>query len=487
MSGTWRSHGLALLAAALLLLGLFHGDALDMARIWWTASTYNHCLLILPIVAWLVWQRWPELARIAPVPWWPGTVVILVGALVWLLGEAASVALLRHAGLVVMLQGLVPTLLGPAVAKGLLFPIAYLLFMVPVGEEMEPWLQTLTARIAILLLSLCGVPAHLDGVFITIANGWFEVAEACSGAKFLIAMAAYAVLVANVCFRAWTRRVLFVGAALALALLANGLRAGGTVLIAHHSDARSAVGFDHLVYGWIFFACVILLLMAASWRFFDRPAGTKWLGPANLSRARHPARLPMLALLVVPMLLAVRGWAMMSSAMAHLPAEPVLVPPAGWTQVAAPQGVPWRPHFAEADHMQLVHYADHEGRIVDLAIAVYAWQAEGREIVGYGQGAVPPGSVWAWTSARPAPAGGRAFRITGPGGVVREVVTHYRVGEVTTGSELRVKIETMKARLLGRPACAVALVASARDRAAIDALLRALRPLDQRLAAPCAA
>ena len=43
------------------------------------------------------------------------------------------------------------------------------------------------------LLHLVQVSARIDGVFITTPGGWFKVAEACSGAKFLIAMIALGV------------------------------------------------------------------------------------------------------------------------------------------------------------------------------------------------------------------------------------------------------------------------------------------------------
>ncbi|WP_430983747.1 archaeosortase/exosortase family protein, partial [Escherichia coli] len=74
---------------------------------------------------------------------------------------------------------------------------------------LEGPLQTATVAITMPLLHLFGVPAHVDGVLITIPNGYFEVAEACSGAKFVIAMIAYGVLVANVCFVSWRRRAVF--------------------------------------------------------------------------------------------------------------------------------------------------------------------------------------------------------------------------------------------------------------------------------------
>jgi len=43
-------------------------------------------------------------------------------------------------------------------------------------------------------------------VFIDTPAGLFEVAEACSGVKFLIAMTAFGVLASNVCFVGWKRR-----------------------------------------------------------------------------------------------------------------------------------------------------------------------------------------------------------------------------------------------------------------------------------------
>ncbi|MGL1269245.1 archaeosortase/exosortase family protein, partial [Vibrio parahaemolyticus] len=77
--------------------------------------------------------------------------------------------------------------LGPEVVAGLLFPLGYMLFLVPFGDEMIPFLQTITARLTMVLLALAHIPATLDGVFITTPAGYFEVAEACSGVKFLIA------------------------------------------------------------------------------------------------------------------------------------------------------------------------------------------------------------------------------------------------------------------------------------------------------------
>jgi len=55
----WRTHlaVLALVAAATLVL--FRRDVSDLVGLWTDDSTFNHCFLIGPLIAWLVWQRLP--------------------------------------------------------------------------------------------------------------------------------------------------------------------------------------------------------------------------------------------------------------------------------------------------------------------------------------------------------------------------------------------------------------------------------------------
>jgi exosortase A len=483
----WREHLLALVAAATAILLLFHRDAAHMAAIWWTSSTFNHVLLIPPVIAWMVWQRRPELARLTPAVWTPALAAVALGGAFWLLGEAAGLALARHAGLVLMLQGTIAACLGKAVARGLAFPLFYMVFLVPAGEEIVPLMQTVTAKISMVLLGWSGVPAHIEGVFITTPTGYFEVAEACAGVKFLIAMIAYGALVANICFRSWTRRAAFMAAAAVIPILANGIRAFGTIFIAEQSSLAFAEGFDHIFYGWIFFALVIALLMAVGWRFFDRNVGEPWFDPARLQRQGGPTGNPRrLAAAAVTIAAFPLVWlaAITAAGTEAVPRDIAFPEIRGWQRVGASGGRPWQPSFARADVIRIARYRDGAGREVDLAIAVFARQNEGRELVGFGQGAAGPDGGWSWTAASPAPANGTAERIASHG-VQREVVSFYRVGDILTGSAMEVKLETMKTRLLGGRQRAVGVLVSAQEpgsgasaRPAIDAFLAALGPID---------
>ncbi|MCI4589002.1 EpsI family protein [Sphingobium sp. BYY-5] len=462
----WRGHLIALGVVAFAILSLFFDDVWSMVSIWWNASTFGHCLFIPFLIAWLVQQRLGGLRQLQPVAWAPGLLWLGAGAFAWLLGAAAGVAMVRHGALVVMLQGATIALLGPAVARALLFPLFYAFFMVPFGEEIVPPLQLVTARLSMLLLDLSGVPAHMEGIFITTPTGYFEVAEACSGAKFLIAMTAYGALVCNVCFKSWPRRILFMTGALGLSVLANGVRAFATILVAHLTTVDAAVGFDHVVYGWVFFAIIMIVVMATAWPFFDRKPGDPWFDPHALQREGEgggPAGKVVggaLALVIAAPL-----WLAATAAAAD-PLPPMLSMPAinGWSRTDDRQAYPWKPRFDGADHFVTGRYRNGRGQVVDLAIASFARQDEGRELVGFGQGAADPDSAWVWSSPARAPSDARGEQITAPGPVVRHVVSFYIVGGgAPTGSRPAVKLATMKARLLGRDQRAIAILVSAEE------------------------
>ncbi|MBX9860985.1 MAG: exosortase A [Sphingomonas sp.] len=479
----WRRQGGILLGVTVLLLVLFGHDAADLARIWWTSTTFGHCLFIGPVVGWLVWQRRRELAALTPVGWAPGLAIVALGGLSWLVGDAAGVALARHLGLVTMVQGAVVTLLGPQVARGLLFPLLYAYFLVPFGEGLEGPLQQVTVAMTIPLLHLAGVPAQVDGVLITIPNGYFEVAEACSGAKFVIAMFAYGVLVANVCYVSWGRRAAFLAMALVVPVIANGLRAFGTIYAAHLTSVEAATGFDHIVYGWVFFGLVMAAVLAIGWRWFDRDPDAAWIDLARLPVPRRTIDPWLAGALVLTVAAAFPAWSSVATGRADtLPARIALPEVPDWHQVPSSTRAPWSPYYPGADHFLIGRYADAQGHQVDLAIAVYASQREGHEVIAFGVGPLREDDRWVRVSGLPPVAGGAAMRITAPGPVERVVVSWYRIGDTLTASPASVKLATLRVRLLGGRQAAIAVHVSAEEpdgEAAIARFLAALGPVER--------
>src|SRR5690606_27259514 len=166
LPSTWRGPLVRLATAWLALVLLTGRDWLAMADKWWNVSTYNHVLFVPPIVGWLVWNRRRELAELTPRAWWPGLMLVAGSLFLWLLGTLAGLNSASQLVAALALRSAVIALLGPRVAAGLVFPLAYMLFLVPFGDELVPTLQMVTADIVIWLTHASGIPAVIEGVFI---------------------------------------------------------------------------------------------------------------------------------------------------------------------------------------------------------------------------------------------------------------------------------------------------------------------------------
>ncbi len=274
LPAAWRAPLAALGLSLLALLGATAGSWGAMLDQWWNIDTYNHLMLVPFIIGWLVALKEDDLAAIAPQPFWPGLLGVAVALAMWWAGETQGINLVAQAGAVGAVQAAVVTLLGVRASIVLALPIAFAAFMVPFGDEIIPPLQDLTAQIAIALTHASGVAARIEGIHIHTPAGLFIVAEACAGVKFLIAMVTLGVLVCATRFTRWHKRAAFMAACIVIPVLANGVRAWATIYVAQFIGAEKATGFDHIVYGWVFFAIVIAVLLGAAWRFVDREPET---------------------------------------------------------------------------------------------------------------------------------------------------------------------------------------------------------------------
>lgn len=491
-ASSWHRALLQLALVWLALIALFAADWAAMLNQWWNSSTYNHILLVPIIVAWLGWQRRDWLFEDKPQPSCWGLAAVVLALLVWVLGASAGLSLLRQAGVVALLPASFLLLLGPRAVAGQFFPLAYLAFLVPFGDELVPPLQVITAAMTIALIRLSAIPATIDGVFIDTPAGLFEVAEACSGIKFLIAMIALGVLVSNLCFKSWRRRAAFMALCLTVPVVANGLRAFGIVWAAQFVGAEKAAGVDHLIYGWMFFAIVIAAVLALAWRFFDRPIDDPMVDRDRIAKSRFLARLertslsPIAALAGLALALGgAQAWARGAEALeAPFQAQLFLPEVAGWQRVNYRPQVWWEPRARGAEHRLLGSYADAKGRKVDVFFAAYSAQREGKEAGGFGEGALRPDSGWSWEGAGPALPPARSEWLRGEGRVERLAYTWYRSGNLTTGSNARLKLAVMRDQLLLRARPTMVLILSAENlteapaEAVIADFRRSTGPLD---------
>ena len=259
----------------------------------------------------------------------------------------------------------------------------------------------------------------------------------------------------------------FMAAAVIVPIIANGIRAFGTIYIAHHTSTDFASGFDHIFYGWFFFGFVLLLVMLIGWPFFDRKIDDPMIDADKINRGAlvvesnfswKQAAISLTVIVAAPV-----AWTSILAAQPSAVPEQIALPKVqGWERIDYQPLYEWKPRFDGANHYLLGRYKSlSSSKSVDVAVAVYDRQEEGREIVGYGQGAFDPQTEWSWTRDLDAPSGGSAMQITAPGPVVRNVLSFYQIGNKLTGSAAAVKLATLKTKLFGGSQQAVAILISA--------------------------
>lgn len=252
-------HCFALLVSVLAFYT--YESLVSVSNVWLDSETFNHCFFVIPIAVYLALQEKHVWLKESPSFSWIGFIALFVCLFVWLFAYAGRIDGLMHLSVFSALPFLWLTLTGWKVSRKMWFPLIFVLFSVPMGEELIPIFQDITATISVKLLAISGVPVYREGLFIQIPEGRFLVAEACSGVRFFVSTVMLGALCSYLLFQSVYKRVLFLGFSIGLPIAANILRAYGTMVIGHTFGMEYAAGADHLIYGWFFFALVTVVLV----------------------------------------------------------------------------------------------------------------------------------------------------------------------------------------------------------------------------------
>jgi len=242
--------------------GIFCWQGLvTVVDIWWGNEIFNHGFFIVPGAFYLIYLQRKRLLATPIKPSLLSLIFIIPSLFLYVIGIAGDIRLFMHLATFTLLPSLIWMLLGTQASRVILFPLCFMLFSVPVGEQLIPYLQEIAADGSVALLKLTGIPLYRSGLYIEIPQGRFLVAEACSGVSFFIASFVIGSLYAYLNLQSIKRRAAFVLISLIFPILANIVRVYGIILIAYWTDMEYAAGADHLIYGWFFFAFVIVCLL----------------------------------------------------------------------------------------------------------------------------------------------------------------------------------------------------------------------------------
>jgi len=371
----WGPPLLVLVLAWLAVAALLQPTFMSMVEIWDRSETYAHGFVILPIALWLVWRDRQRLAAVPVAGDARAFLVIVPLALGWLAARLGGVLVIEQYAFVALWIATVWLVLGLKMLRAALFPLGFLLLMVPNGEALIQPLIAFTADFTVGAVRLVGIPVYREGPFFTMPTGEWNVVEGCSGLRYLIASITLGVLYAYLTYRSPWRRIAFSVAAVIVPVFANGMRASIIVFIAHYSDMKLALGVDHFIYGWVWFGIVMLAMfwVGLIWREdLDEAAPP----PATHSIRAAPLHTVALALLL----------AMFPLYEGHLTSRPVPrpalalpAPSTGWLISQAPFS-DWLPQWHGMDIQRVQNY-QRGGQRVMLFLAWYGTQRDNAELI----------------------------------------------------------------------------------------------------------
>jgi exosortase len=243
---------------------LYKSILLRLVGQWWHDPNFSHGFLVPVFSLFILWQSRSRLASVPVKPSWWGLPILLFAIALLLVGVLGSELFLARISLLVLVAGLIVWFAGWQRFRLMLFPWAFLFFMIPIPaivfNQLTLPLQILASRIAAAVLPLAGVPVLREGNVIHLPAMPLEVAEACSGIRSLLSLATLAAMYGYLREAKTSFRVILVLAAIPIAILANSFRIVGTGLLVQYWNPEMAEGFFHTLSGGLIFLFSLVLL-----------------------------------------------------------------------------------------------------------------------------------------------------------------------------------------------------------------------------------
>lgn len=270
-SMTWIGAGVFLVAFGLL----YHQAISSMVTDWSIDPNYSHGFLVPLISGYFIWIKKEVLAELTPQRSVLGLLVALGGLAMFLVGSVAGESFTIRVSMLVVLSGALLFALGWPIFRELAFPLAFLLFMVPLPyilyDSVAFPLRMMITKYSVEIMKFLGVAVLREGNIIHLTNTTLEVADACSGIRSIISLLALSTAMAYLFFKPMWKRIVLVALAIPMAVFANGVRVVGTGVLASHFGPEVAQGFFHEFAGLAVFALAMAMLVAAA-------AVLSWIG-----------------------------------------------------------------------------------------------------------------------------------------------------------------------------------------------------------------
>lgn len=230
-------------------------------------SYYSHGILIPFVSLFLIWQKKDELLAVEKKSSSAGLVMIIIGIFIHAVSSLVRVYFTSGFSMILVIIGLILYLYGSKVLKQVIFPVFFLLFMVPVPlviiTNISFKMKIFAAEIAERILNSMGIPAIREGSLIKMRQTYVLVDDVCSGLRSLISLMALGSIFAYWMKNKMFKRILLFLLTIPIAVITNVFRIVFLSTVSEIWGAQYADGFLHDLSGYLVFALAFILLFMA--------------------------------------------------------------------------------------------------------------------------------------------------------------------------------------------------------------------------------
>ena len=248
------------------LLAVYWSVISGLISDWSTDDNYSHGFFIVPLALYFAWERRAKIAATPVEPSLLGLVVVIGSLFLLIAGLLGAELFLSRVSIVFTIIGAILFLFGWPMLRVLLFPVAFMLLMIPlpaiIFNKIAFPLQLLASNVGEYSIRSLDIPILREGNVLILANAKLEVAEACSGIRSLVSLFTLGLVFGYfVDHRVWVRTFIALSA-IPVAILANGLRVASAGVAAHNYGTAGVEGLFHEFSGWVVFVIAFLMMFA---------------------------------------------------------------------------------------------------------------------------------------------------------------------------------------------------------------------------------
>jgi exosortase len=256
----------------LFVKGTFASGACSTAvwawQAWNPGMNQEHSKLVPLISLALVCYDWQKIREAVKQGSNKGLIFVGLGIILFLLSARCLQPRLALASVPFFIYGSVLYVWGPAVARIVLFPCAFLIFLIPVAaiEQATFRLQFVITGAIGFLSNLVGIKIDAIGTTLTAADNsfTFAIAEGCSGIRSLIAMTMLTAVYVHVSQDRLWKKALILAFSVIFAIAGNIGRLFTVILVARFIDPKLAAGIYHDYSGYVFFPIAVMAMLLFS-------------------------------------------------------------------------------------------------------------------------------------------------------------------------------------------------------------------------------